>query len=193
MNRSALVSGLFVLAGSIYWLSVASLNLAQTVPSVTPTATPSPNPTASPTEVAPVEEPPKPKPKPKPKLTYRDYMRLGYQYSEKRDYQTALINFRRALKDRPGDPLAAKAVANMQKSIRILKREQMAEDMKPDLDAAVKARDWNCALKITDRMLTLLEPTSTRRAELVVYRGRLQGIMNSEASRPSTVCQAMRG
>lgn len=44
---------------------------------------------------------------------YDRYMRLGYDETHARDYQSALINFRRALTERPGDYYATQAVRNV--------------------------------------------------------------------------------
>lgn len=44
---------------------------------------------------------------------YNRYMRLGYTATAKRDYPTALINFRRAERTRPGDRYAINAVRNV--------------------------------------------------------------------------------
>lgn len=44
---------------------------------------------------------------------YNSYMQQGYTATAKRDYGTALINFRRALKVRPGDRYAQKAIDNV--------------------------------------------------------------------------------
>ncbi len=44
---------------------------------------------------------------------YDRFMRIGYEASANRDYQTALINFQRALNERPNDPYAAQAVLNV--------------------------------------------------------------------------------
>jgi hypothetical protein len=41
-------------------------------------------------------------------------MRLGYAATQQRDYQTALINFRRALNARPGDSYATRAIRNVE-------------------------------------------------------------------------------
>jgi hypothetical protein len=41
-------------------------------------------------------------------------MRLGYAATQQRDYQTALINFRRALNLRPGDSYATRAISNVE-------------------------------------------------------------------------------
>ncbi len=44
---------------------------------------------------------------------YDRFMRLAYQETRNRDYQSALINFRRSLEQRPGDPYAAQAIRNV--------------------------------------------------------------------------------
>lgn len=45
-------------------------------------------------------------------------MRIGYTATQQRDYQTALINFRRALEERPGDTYASRAIQNVEGYIR---------------------------------------------------------------------------
>lgn len=45
---------------------------------------------------------------------YERYMRIGYDATNNRNYQTALINFKRALKERPGDFYASQALRNVQ-------------------------------------------------------------------------------
>lgn len=49
---------------------------------------------------------------------YNKYMRQGYSATAKRDYRTALVNFRRALKVRPGDAYATTAINNVSKYAR---------------------------------------------------------------------------
>jgi hypothetical protein len=49
---------------------------------------------------------------------YTRYMNIGYAATQKRDYQTALINFRRALNERPGDSYATRAISNVQSYIQ---------------------------------------------------------------------------
>ncbi len=44
---------------------------------------------------------------------YDRYMRIGYDATERGNYQTALINFRRALEVRPGDTYATQAIRNV--------------------------------------------------------------------------------
>jgi len=48
---------------------------------------------------------------------FKQSMKLGYTYYEQGDYQTALINFNRALQIRPGDAYAVKAVDNTKSAI----------------------------------------------------------------------------
>jgi uncharacterized protein HemY len=62
-----------------------------------------------------------------PKETaYDRYMRLGYDETNKRDYQSALINFERALKERPDDYYASQAVRNVSSYIAAQKGQPLA-------------------------------------------------------------------
>ncbi len=45
--------------------------------------------------------------------TYSKYMRTGYNATAKRDYKTALINFRKALQLRPNNRYASQAISNV--------------------------------------------------------------------------------
>ncbi|WP_448527276.1 DUF928 domain-containing protein [Parathermosynechococcus lividus] len=49
-----------------------------------------------------------------PASEFDRYMQRGYQLTAKRDYQSALINFRRALSLRPGDRYALNAISNVE-------------------------------------------------------------------------------
>lgn len=49
---------------------------------------------------------------------YKQSMSLGYLAFKQQDYQTAMINFQRALAAHPGDKLAADAIQNTQKAIQ---------------------------------------------------------------------------
>lgn len=49
-----------------------------------------------------------------PASEFDRYMQRGYQLTAKRDYQSALINFRRALRLRPGNPYALSAISNIE-------------------------------------------------------------------------------
>ena len=55
----------------------------------------------------------KPESKNTPLAAYDRHMRIGYAATDNQDYQTALINFRRALKTRPNDPYASQALRNV--------------------------------------------------------------------------------
>jgi hypothetical protein len=46
---------------------------------------------------------------------YDRYMQTGYTASRAKDYKRAMVFFRRALDERPGDAFATKAIANMEK------------------------------------------------------------------------------
>jgi len=49
-----------------------------------------------------------------PASEFDRYMQRGYQLTAKRDYQLAIINFRRALSLRPGDRYALNAISNVE-------------------------------------------------------------------------------
>jgi hypothetical protein len=51
------------------------------------------------------------------KTQYDVYMKIGYTAYNKKDYNTALINFRRALKLRVNDTYATKAIQNTEKRL----------------------------------------------------------------------------
>jgi uncharacterized protein HemY len=48
-------------------------------------------------------------------------MTLGYAATLQKDYQTALINFRRALSERPNNAYAVKAIRNVQNYLQRLR------------------------------------------------------------------------
>lgn len=50
---------------------------------------------------------------PAPNTPYDRHMRVGYAAAKKKDYNTALINFQRALNSRPGDFYATQAIRNV--------------------------------------------------------------------------------
>lgn len=60
----------------------------------------------------------KPESKDVPKSAYDRHMRIGYAATDNQDYQTALINFRRALKARPNDAYASQAIRNVRTYIK---------------------------------------------------------------------------
>ncbi|MEG4008026.1 hypothetical protein QUA41_19685 [Microcoleus sp. Pol11C1] len=70
----------------------------------------------SPTSAAPVTDP-NSAPVAAQKDHFTQSMKLGYIYYGQGNYQTALINFNRALQVRPGDAYAVKAVYNTKSAI----------------------------------------------------------------------------
>ncbi|WP_240039072.1 MULTISPECIES: YHYH domain-containing protein [Okeania] len=50
-------------------------------------------------------------------FNYEQCMNIGYRSTENKDYQTALINFKRALNFRPNDSYAMKAIKNVSQLI----------------------------------------------------------------------------
>jgi hypothetical protein len=78
---------------------------------------PSPSQESSPRVDAPVVAAPNLPSIPAQKYDFKQSMQLGYLAYENRDYQTALINFNRALQARPGDAYATKAIDNTKKAI----------------------------------------------------------------------------
>jgi len=51
------------------------------------------------------------------KNQYDTYMKAGYTAYNKKDYNTALINFKRALQSRPNNVYATKAIQNTEKRL----------------------------------------------------------------------------
>ncbi len=125
---------------------------------------------------------------------YTQAMLLGYAAEEQGDYQTALINFRRALAERPGDPYALRAIANMESYIaaerREIARQQQLATLNQQVDAAVAVRDWACAAATVDEMIALVPPNSLERSRLVTYRGELSSLLDarSDVGQWSSVC-----
>lgn len=130
--------------------------------------------------------------------SYLRYMRLGYAANKQRDYQTAQSSFQAALKIRPDDPYATKALRNVRGFIRRnqliqaanVARQKRADALGQTLQQATAGQDWQCAVAVIDNLTPLLPADSLKRAELLAYRSRLQGLIGAEAniSRWSTVC-----
>lgn len=125
---------------------------------------------------------------------YTQAMLIGYAAAEQGDYQTALINFRRALAERPGDRYALDAIANMETYIErerqeIARLQQLAE-LRARVEESVAARDWACAAATVDEMLTLTPEDSLERSRLVTYRGELSTLLDGsyDIEQWSTVC-----
>jgi tetratricopeptide (TPR) repeat protein len=125
---------------------------------------------------------------------YTQAMLIGYAAAEQNDYQTALINFRRALAARPGDRYALAAIANMEAYIAQQRQEALRQQrlgaLRERLEAAVEARDWACAASTVDEMITLVPEDSLQRSRLVTYRGEVSVFVDSRSDieQWSTVC-----
>ena len=114
-----------------------------------------------------------------PTYTYAEAMAIGYAATDARDYQTALINFRRALAERPGDIYATTAIRNV--DLYIL------QDL---LNRAVAQKDWICAAQSVDQIITRVPPNSLERSRLVSYRGELTSLIENQVNLEnwSSVC-----
>lgn len=125
---------------------------------------------------------------------YTQAMLIGYAAAEQGDYQTALINFRRALAERPGDKYALAAIVNMQSYIAQQRQEiarlQRLAALRERVEASVNAQDWACAAASVDEMITLVPPNSLERSRLVTYRGELSSLLDARENieQWSTVC-----
>ena len=125
---------------------------------------------------------------------YTQAMLVGYAATEQADYQTALINFRRALDERPGDVYALRAISNVESYIEAERRDQLRlqrlAELRGQVDAAVTARDWACAAATVDEMITLVPADSLDRSRLVTYRGELSSLLDarSDIDQWSTIC-----
>ena len=125
---------------------------------------------------------------------YEQAMRIGYAATEQQDYQTALINFRRALEVRPGDRYATIAISNVESYIERIRAEEArkreTQTLQTQLNEAATQRDWICATAIVDRLITLVPANSMERGRLVAYRGQLSGLLDArtDSENWSTVC-----
>ncbi|NEQ43231.1 MAG: hypothetical protein F6K00_06585 [Leptolyngbya sp. SIOISBB] len=125
---------------------------------------------------------------------YTQAMLVGYAAAEQGDYQTALINFRRALAERPGDVYALRAIANVESYLaaerREIARQQRLAALQLQVEAAVAVNDWACAAATVDEMITLVPANSLERSRLVTYRGELSSLLDarSDIEQWSSVC-----
>ena len=73
--------------------------------------------TAAPTAAAPTATPAAAAPTRAPQIPplFDRYMQAGYRATNQRDYDTALLYFRRALDERPNDPYARQAIQNVER------------------------------------------------------------------------------
>ncbi|MEM9138109.1 MAG: tetratricopeptide repeat protein [Cyanobacteria bacterium P01_F01_bin.42] len=118
-------------------------------------------------------------------------MNLGYAYSNQFDYQTALINFRRALEERPDDIYATNAIANMEYYIernRIAALQAEVDTLQTRLNLAAQSKDWVCVVTTVDELIPYAE--GLERERLTGYRSQLTGVLESRTDVEfwSTVC-----
>ncbi len=122
---------------------------------------------------------------------YTRAMNLGYAYTEQFDYQTALINFRRALEERPNDIYATNAIANMEYYIernRIAALQAEVNALQARLNLAAETKDWVCVIATVDELIPYAE--GLERERLTGYRSQLTGVLESRTDVEfwSTVC-----
>ena len=128
-------------------------------------------------------------------LTFDQLMSIGYRASKQGDLNTALINFRRALAVRPGQPYAAAAADNMAYYIqyeRMAERRRAISQLESRLANAQAQKDWVCAATTLDQLTTYTEPNSLNRERLIGQRGEVSGLLDAriDSDRWSTVCAA---
>lgn len=130
-------------------------------------------------------------------MSFRQAMNVGYAYSRQGDFNTALINFQRALIIRPGNPYAAAAADNMAFYIeheRVTTRQRAISQLESRLERAISQQDWVCAATTLDSLTTYTAPGSLNRERLVGRRGEVSGMLDARLNheRWSTVCAAER-
>lgn len=128
-------------------------------------------------------------------LTFDQLMSIGYRASKQGDFNTALINFRRALAIRPGQPYAAAAADNMVYYIqyeRMSERRRAISQLEARLAKAQAQKDWVCAATTIDQLTTYTQPDSLNRERLIGQRGEVSGLLDAriDSDRWSTVCAA---
>ncbi|MEM7795210.1 MAG: hypothetical protein AAF579_12275 [Cyanobacteria bacterium P01_C01_bin.118] len=126
-----------------------------------------------------------------PEDEYTKVMNLGYAYAGDFDYQTALINFRRALEERPDDVYALNAIANMEFYIerdRVAALQAQVNSLEERLNTAAAAKDWVCVTTTVDELIPFAEGLEKER--LTGYRTQLIGVLESRTDIEfwSTVC-----
>ncbi|MBE9059868.1 hypothetical protein [cf. Phormidesmis sp. LEGE 11477] len=131
------------------------------------------------------------------KRTFDQLMNVGYAASRQGDLNTALINFRRALALRPGNPYAAAAVDNMDYYIqhaRYAARQQTITQLETRLVNAINQKDWVCAATTLDELTMYTKPNSLNRERLIGHRGEVAGYLDARLDYESwsTVCTAQR-
>lgn len=128
-------------------------------------------------------------------MSFKQAMNVGYAASRQGDFNTALINFQRALMLRPGNPYAAAAADNMAYYIqyeRVSTRQSAIDRLYARLSTATTQKDWVCAATTLDQLTTYTQPNSLNRERLVGQRGEVSGLLDAriDHERWSTVCGA---
>ena len=128
-------------------------------------------------------------------MTFKQAMDVGYAASRQGDFNTALINFQRAILIRPGHPYATAAADNMAYYIqheRVTTRQRAISQLESRLTTAQAQKDWVCAATTLDELTTYTEPGSLNRERLIGQRGEVSGLLDAriDHERWSTVCAA---
>ena len=128
-------------------------------------------------------------------LTFDQLMNVGYAASRQGDFNTALINFRRALALQPNQPYAQAAADNMVYYIyyeRTAPRRRAISQLEARLATATSQKDWVCAATTLDQLATYAEPNSLNQERLIGQRGEISGLLDAriDYERWSTVCTA---
>ncbi|MEO0646966.1 MAG: hypothetical protein AAFZ17_12535 [Cyanobacteria bacterium J06650_10] len=129
--------------------------------------------------------------------TFKQLMDVGYRASAQGDFNTALINFRRALELRPNEPYASAAADNMAYYIehaRVTARQWEIDQLETRLANARAQKDWVCAATTIDQLTMYTEPGSLNRERLIGHRGEISGLLDARMDFDawSTVCGAQR-
>jgi tetratricopeptide (TPR) repeat protein len=137
------------------------------------------------------------KPVTRSKMSFDQLMNVGYAASRQGDFNTALINFRRALALRPSNSYAAAAADNMIYYIehaRVTARQWEITQLETRLTNAINQKDWVCAATTLDELTMYTKPDSLNRARLVGQRGEVTGRLDARLDHEawSTVCVAER-
>lgn len=130
-------------------------------------------------------------------MTFRQAMNVGYAASRQGDFDTALINFQRALMIQPKNPYASAAADNMAYYIkyeRVSNRQREIDQLQSQLTTSVAQKDWVCAATTIDQLTTYTQPNSLNRERLIGQRGEVSGLLDARIDNEhwSTVCAAQR-
>lgn len=130
-------------------------------------------------------------------MTFQQAMNVGYAASRQGDFDTALINFQRALMIRPGNPYASAAADNMAYYIqydRASNRQREIDQLQVQLTKSITQKDWICAATTIDQLTTYTQPNSLNRERLIGQRGEVSGLLDARTDYEhwSTVCAAQR-